>query len=257
MTKARDRRARRDKEADLLKRIREDDDPAAKEEFFARYSDLLHRFAHKYHSEKLPYEDAFQLAALGLWKALHRFDPSRGVSFITFAYPTVEGELKKHYRDHLELVRLPRPLRDLRQRVNAESRALEREGRRSDVKTLAQKLGVSEEEIVEALAADQNGSVFSLDYPCGSEDGETFAYFMGHDDPAFEAVERDLVIEEALSSLPPRHRRVIEMRLRKGMTQTHIARELHISQMHVSRLIREAVSMLQARCRAEPEIDIA
>lgn len=257
MAKTKNGKTGREKEADLLKRIREDDDPAAKEEFFAKYSDLLHRFAHKYHSEKLPYEDAFQLAALGLWKALHRFDPSRGVSFITFAYPTVEGELKKHYRDHLELVRLPRPLRDLRQRVNAESRALEREGKRPDVVTLAERLGVSEEEIVEVLAASHNGSVFSLDYPCGSDDGETLAYFMGQDDPAFEDVERNLVIEKALSSLPPRHRRVIEMRLRKGMTQTHIARELRISQMHVSRLIREAVSMLQARCRVEPEIDIA
>ena len=100
-------------EIDLLERIYKHDDAEAKEHFFDRYQDLLHRFAHKYHSDRLPYEDAYQLAALGLMKALKRFDPARGVSFITFAYPTMEGELKKHYRDHLEIIRLPRPLRDL------------------------------------------------------------------------------------------------------------------------------------------------
>ena len=96
-------------DSDLLVKIREEDDSGAKERFFDRYEDLLHRFAHKYHSDRLPYEDAYQLAALGLMKAVRRFDPERGISFITFAYPTVEGELKKHYRDHVDIVRLPDP----------------------------------------------------------------------------------------------------------------------------------------------------
>ncbi|WP_287155231.1 sigma-70 family RNA polymerase sigma factor [Candidatus Solincola tengchongensis] len=249
-----ERRSRHRRETELLERIRRDDDPRAKEEFLERYRELLHRFAHKYHSDRLPYEDAFQLAALGMWKAVRRFDPSRGISFITFAYPTIEGELKKHYRDHLELIRMPRPLRELRHRVEAERRALEQAGRRPDVPLLAERLGVPEEEIIEVLAAGQTGNVFSLDYVCGEEEADTLGSLVGEHDPAFEEVERGLVLEEGLSRLPHRHRQVLEMRLRGGMTQTRIARNLRISQMHVSRLIREAVEMLATMCRSETDI---
>jgi len=240
---------------ELLERINEDDDQEAKERFFARYQDLLHRFAHKYHSDRLPYEDAFQLAALGLMKALRRFDPTRGVSFITFAYPTIEGELKKHYRDHLEIIRLPRPLRDLRQRINVETRRfMDEEGREPNIKKLASRLQVSEEQIIEALAAQQYSCVFSLDSTCGEGQDETpLSFFIGSNDPAFEEVEKELVIENALASLPLRHRQVMDLRLNKGWTQTKIARELKISQMHVSRLIRESVGMLQGRCSIQEE----
>jgi len=243
-------------ELSLLQRIRDRDDLQAKELLFAKYQDLLYRFAHKYHSERLPYEDAFQLAALGLMKALRRYDPGRGVSFITFAYPTIEGELKKHYRDHLEIIRLPRPLRDLRHRLNAARLELEREGLKADVPSLARKLGVSEEAVIEVLAAQHRSSVFSLDHHCGEEGQEaTLEHFLGSCDSAFEDVERELVVESALKRLPPRHRRVLEMRLRAGMTQSRIAGELNLSQMHVSRLIREAVEMLrESHC---PEMDIA
>ncbi len=242
-------------EVDLLERINDDDDAEAMERFFDRYQDLLHRFAHKYHSERLPYEDAYQLAALGLMKALRRFDPDRGVSFITFAYPTMEGELKKHYRDHLEIIRLPRPLRDLRQRINTETRRfMEEEGREPDIGRLAKRLEVSEEDIIEALAAQHNTSVFSLDSTLGDGHEETpLSLFIGACDPAFEEVERELDIEKALSSLPARHHQVMDLRLNKAWTQTKIARELKISQMHVSRIIRESVGMLQGRCSLQEE----
>ena len=240
---------------DLLERINADDDAEAKERFFARYQDLLHRFAHKYHSEKLPYEDAYQLAALGLMKALRRFDPARGVSFITFAYPTMEGELKKHYRDHLEIIRLPRPLRDLKQRINAETRRfVEEEGREPDIEVLAKRLEVSEEDIIEAMAAQHNTSVFSLDGTSGEGHEEIpLSLFVGSCDPAFEEVEKELDIESALAQLPQRHRQVMDLRLKSSWTQTRIARELKISQMHVSRIIRESVSMLQCRCSLQEE----
>jgi RNA polymerase sigma-B factor len=242
-------------EVELLERINEDDDADAKTRFFARYEDLLHRFAHKYHSDRLPYEDAYQLAALGLMKALRRFDPQRGVSFITFAYPTMEGELKKHYRDHLEIIRIPRPLRDLRQRINVEARRImEEEGREPDIKKLARRLKVDEEDIIEAMAAQQNSNVFSLDSAWGEgHDDAPLSFFIGAYDPAFDEMEKDLVIENALASLPSRHRRVMDLRLNKGWTQTKIARELKISQMHVSRLIREAVVMLQNKCSMHEE----
>lgn len=241
-------------EADLLKRIREDDDPEAKERIFARYEALLHRFAHQYHSDRLPYEDAFQLAALGLMKAMRRFDPERGVSFITFAYPTVEGELKRHYRDHLDFIRLPRRIRDLRQRINVESgRIWEEEGKEPDVHRLSRRLEVGEEEIIEALAAQQSASVFSLDGAPAASDGAPFSCFAGSCDPSFEEVEKEMLISKALSSLPMRHRKVMELRLRKGWTQARIAGELEVSQMQVSRLIREAVEMLRALCSGQDE----
>jgi RNA polymerase sigma-B factor len=242
-------------EIDLLERINSDDDAEAKERFFARYQDLLHRFAHKYYSERLPYEDAYQLAALGLMKALRRFDPARGVSFITFAYPTMEGELKKHYRDHLEIIRLPRPLRDLKQRINTETRKLmDEEGQEPNIERLAKRLEVSEENIIEAMAAQQNTSVFSLDCTYGEgHDEAPLSLFIGSCDPAFEEVEKELDIESALASLPPRHRQVMDLRLNKAWTQTRIARELKISQMHVSRIIRESVNMLKCRCSLQEE----
>ncbi len=241
-------------EIDLLERIREDDAEAI-ESFFDRYQDLLHRFAHKYHSDRLPYEDAYQLAALGLMKALRRFDPGRGVSFITFAYPTIEGELKKHYRDHLEIIRLPRPLRDLRKRINDETRRfMEEEGREPDIKRLAKRLKVGEEEIIEALAAQHNTSVFSLDATLrDGRDEAPLSLFIGACDPAFEEVEKELDMGNALAGLPPRHHRVMDLRLNEGWTQTKIARELKISQMHVSRIIRESVNMLRCRCSLQEE----
>lgn len=242
-------------EANLLERVREGDDAEAKDRLFARYQDLLHRFAHKYHSDRLPYEDAYQLAALGLMKALRRYDPARGVAFITFAYPTVEGELKKHYRDHLEIIRLPRPVRELRQRINAETRRLlEEEGREPDVGRLAQRLGVGEKDIVEVLVAQHDTCVFSLDSACAEgHDEAPLSFFVGAHDPAFERVEDDLAVENAMAGLPARHRRVMELRLRRGWTQARIARELKISQMHVSRLIREAVGMLRDMCSSREE----
>jgi RNA polymerase sigma-B factor len=242
-------------EVELLQLIREEDDAKAKEVFFSRYENLMHRFAHKYRSDRLPYEDAYQLAALGLMKALRRYDPDRGVSFITFAYPTVEGELKKHFRDHLEIIRLPRPLRDLRQRINREARKLwEEDGREAGIKRLAERLMASEEEVIEALTAQQNAHVFSLDGACiDGNDETTLSYFIGSHDPAYEEVERDLVVEMALRNLPSRHRRIMELRLNKGWTQTKISHELEISQMHVSRLIREAVNMLQEACSVQEE----
>jgi RNA polymerase sigma-B factor len=237
-------------EAELLERIQKGDDPEAKESFFSRYEDLLHSFAHRYHSDRLPYEDAYQLAALGLTKAMRRFDPERGISFITFAYPTVEGELKKYYRDHLEIIRLPRPLRDMRQRITAATRRLwEEEGREPGIEKLASYLGVGEEDIIEALAAQHNSCVFSLDSTWGEEgDDVSLSFFIGSQDPAFEEVERELVVNKALRRLPRRHRDVMELRLKRGLTQAMIARELEVSQMHVSRLMREATDMMRGLC---------
>jgi RNA polymerase sigma-B factor len=242
-------------EEELLERVRNTDDTEAKERLFERYDDLLHRFAHKYRSDRLPYEDAYQLAALGLIKALRRYDINRGFSFITFAYPTVEGELKKHYRDHLELIRVPRPLRDLRQRIYRETRLVwEEEGREPDIKKLAKRLHVSEEDVIEALSARQCSNVFSLDGACSEAYDDTpLSFFIGSHDPAFEEVEKELMVERAMRRLPPRHRRVMELRLDRGWTQTKIAHELKISQMHVSRLIRESVTMLQGMCSAHEE----
>ncbi|MBC7247455.1 MAG: sigma-70 family RNA polymerase sigma factor [Actinobacteria bacterium] len=241
-------------EETLLERIRTGGDARATERFVAKYEDLLHRFAHRYSSDRLPYEDAFQLAALGLMKALHRFDPRRGVSFITFAYPTIEGELKKHYRDHLELIRLPRPLRELRQRVMAAWRQMEQEGKEPDVAMLAERLGAGEEEIIEVLAAQRNSGMFSLDASRGEEGGETLGACVGAYDVAYEKVEEDVFIESAIAELPPRHRRIMELRLRRGWTQARIARELKVSQMHVSRIIREAVELLRRGCDLESDI---
>ena len=156
--------------------------------------------------------------------------------------------------DHLELIRLPRPLRELRQRVMLAWRQMEQEGKEPDVAMLAERLGAGEEEIIEVLAAQRNSGVFSLDASRGEEGGETLGACVGACDAAYEKVEEDVFIENAIAELPPRHRRIMELRLRRGWTQTRIARELKVSQMHVSRIIREAVELLRRDCELESDI---
>lgn len=235
-------------EADLLRKAKARGS-AAREKLFAKYEDFLHSFAHKYSSDRLPYEEAFQVAALGLLKALNRFEPERNNSFLTFAYPTVEGEMKKYYRDHADLLRLPRPLRELRMRIAAEaSRLATEEGREPDVPTLARRLRAEEEDIVEALAAGEAASVLSLEQPLGDEETPDLHRVVGGEDPSFEEVEVRVSLESALRRLPDRQRRIVELRLRKGWTQARIARELDVSQMHVSRLLHDALTRLQRLC---------
>jgi RNA polymerase sigma-B factor len=237
----------------LVRDINERDDQRSKELLFSRYEGLLHGLAHKYHSPLLPHGDAYQVAALGMMKAVRRFDPEKGISLKAFVYPNVEGELKKFYRDRAEMVRLPRKLQKLKRRVLASGESFMKSvGREPTMNEVVSMLGEDEEDVVEAMAAISDLSPLSLDGPSSSgEDQESLAMSVGMEDASFDEVEVDILIKQALRNLPLSLRRIAELRLQEGWTQKRIASELDISQMHVSRLQGKAMRMLGELCFAE------
>ncbi len=237
-------------DAQLVACINKGEDPRRKELLFARYEGLLHGLAYKYQSPLLTHDDAYQVAALGMMKAVRRFDPARGIPFKAFAFPNVEGELKKYYRDKAEMVRLPRKLQKLKRRVlSSEESFVKSTGREPTVSEVAAMLGEDEEDILEALAAIKDLSPLSLDGPSSSRgEQDTLACCIGMEDPSFEEVEIEALLSRALKDLSPRLRRIAELRLKEGWTQKRIAQELNISQMHVSRLQGDAMKILGEAC---------
>jgi RNA polymerase sigma-B factor len=242
-------------ERHLLMQARSTDDPQAVEEMFSQYGDLLRSFAHRYQSSSLTYEEAYQIAALGLLAAMERFDMERGTSFITFAYPTIMGELKRYYRDRAEVVRIPRRVRDLRRVILMVQEKFREDHRREPtIDEIAQNACVPQEDVVEALATAQSAHVLSLDYSLGSEGSDdTLLSLLGHHDSAFEHLESRMELESILGALPPRLRAVVELKL-EGWTQKSIAENLDVSQMQVSRLQRRALKILDEsrELREEP-----
>ncbi|MBN2025706.1 MAG: sigma-70 family RNA polymerase sigma factor, partial [Actinobacteria bacterium] len=156
-------------DAQLVECINGEEDPRCKEILFARYEGMLHGLAYKYQSPLLSHDDAYQVAALGMMKAVRRFDPTRGIPFKSFAFPNVEGELKKYYRDKAEMVRLPRKLQKLKRRVLAcEESFIKSTGREPTVSEVSAMLGEDQEDILEAIAAISELSPLSLDGPSSS-----------------------------------------------------------------------------------------
>ena len=230
---------------DLLIRAKSTENSQAVEELFQKYGNLLRSFANKYRSNSLSYEDAYQVAALGLLKALERFDPQRGNAFTTFAYPTIAGELMKHYRDHVEVVRIPRKVRDLRRVIlMAQDNFRQQRRREPTIREIAHELEIPEEEVIEALATASNTYTLSLDMPIKSEKSKDgLLSFIGYDDAGFENLETRMVLEEMIEVLPNRLRQIIEMRL-EALTQREIAEIMGISQMEVSRMQKKALGMM-------------
>ena len=240
-------------EEELVSRIKDGGDKRAKEKLFRAYGGILGSLACRYSSPLLPYNDAYQVAAVGLLKALGRYDRGKGIAFKSFAYPYIEGELKKYYRDKAEMVRLPRKLQRLkREVVLCEERFLQGTGREPVVSQVASHLGAEEEDVIEALAAMRHLGPLSLDWCAGSgEEQHALVDTLGDYDASFEEVETGLLLGDALGSLPARLRRIAELRLKKGWTQKMIAEELGLSQIHVSRLQNEAMKKLAEFCFAE------
>ena len=242
-------------ERELFRRFREEEDPAARDALFFRYENLLAFFAHRYTSNRYPYQEAYQVAAVGLLKAMRRFDPEKGTAFSTFAYPTIDGELKRFYRDHGECVRLPRSLYELRNSL----KSLEREhpGRSESMRAdeLAELLERSEEEVAEALAVAEGALTVSLDralHPESEGASPTLGQTLGEFSEELEDMELRVVLDEAMFGLSPRERIVLEQYFYEGLTQSMIARGLGTSQMQVSRLMRGALDKVRRNLEPVP-----
>ena len=233
----------------LFKRLRRDGDPRAREELVSRFLPLAKRLAARYHGAGEPYDDLVQVASLGLVKAVDRFDVVRGVSFTSYAVPTIAGELKRHFRDNSWAVHVPRGLRDRALQVHATIKELsERTGERPPNDELAERLSMSDGQVDDALGALGAFDAISLDGPAyqGSEaDAQTRGDTVGVMDSDYELAEDRATLERALKQIPCRDRQVLHMRFMEDRTQSDIAAHIGVSQMQVSRILRSAMERLR------------
>jgi RNA polymerase sigma-B factor len=208
---------------------------------------LVEHLARRFRNRGEPLDDLVQVATIGLIKSVDRFDPERGVEFSTYATPTIVGELKRHFRDKGWAIRVPRRLQELRLSLTAASGDLTQElGRSPTVSELAAKLAVSEDEVLEGLESANAYSTLSLDAPDqGQDDAPAVVESLGVDDEALEGVEYRESLRPLLERLPEREKRILMLRFFRGLTQSEIAAEIGISQMHVSRLLARTLTQLR------------
>jgi RNA polymerase sigma-B factor len=208
---------------------------------------LVEHFARRFLNRGEPFDDLLQVGTIGLIKAVDRFDTGRGVEFSTYATPTIVGEIKRHFRDRGWAIRVPRRLQELRLSITAATAELTQEqGRSPTVSELARKIGVSEEEVIEGLESSNAYSTLSLDAPDNTEDSAlSMIDVIGTDDEALSHVENRETIKPLLEGLDPREKHILTLRFFRGMTQSQIAAEIGISQMHVSRLLARTLERLR------------
>jgi RNA polymerase sigma-B factor len=236
----------------LLRRFAQTRDPRLKEELVKRFLPLARSLALRYRGASEQLEDLIQVASLGLVKALDGFDPKRGRSFIAYAAPTILGELRRHFRDRVWDVRLPRGLQERTMAVSEAAQKLsEEEGRTPTVAQIAARLKISEEEVSEALQADEARRTLSLDVPKSREERESapLVESVGHTEPGYDTVEAQLAAAEA--PLDERERTVLRLRFEEDLNQYEIGRRLGVSQMQISRIMRRALRKLLEAVRGE------
>ncbi len=244
-----------EEERELFRRFREEDDLAARDALFFRYENLLAFFAHRYSSSRYPFQEAYQIAAVGLLKAMRRFDPGKGAAFSTFAYPTIDGELKRFYRDQGESIRLPRNVYELRNSIKSLERRDPGSSERMRAAELAELLECTEEEMVEALAITDGVLTVSLDrslLPDAEGASPTLGQSLGEENGDLEGMELRVILDEAMVGLSARERYILEQYFYEGWTQAMIASSLGTSQMQVSRLMRGALGKVRGNLEPIP-----
>ncbi|GAA2559852.1 MULTISPECIES: RNA polymerase sigma factor SigF [Streptomyces] len=213
---------------------------------------LVEHLARRFRNRGEPLDDLTQVATIGLIKSVDRFDPDRGVEFSTYATPTVVGEIKRHFRDKGWAVRVPRRLQELRLALTTATAELSQlHGRSPTVHELAERLAISEEEVLEGLESANAYSTLSLDVPDTDDESPAVADTLGAEDEALEGVEYRESLKPLLEDLPPREKRILLLRFFGNMTQSQIAQEVGISQMHVSRLLARTLAQLREKLLVE------
>lgn len=234
---------------ELFERWQKSGDQRAREELANRFLPLARNLARRYAGAREPFDDLLQVASLGLVKAIDRFDVDRGAAFSSFAVPTILGELKRYFRDLGWSVHVPRGLQEQALKVQeAHERLTTRTGRPPTVSELAEYLELSVEDVLEALETAAAHHSTSLDAPREDRDtGEAGALvdLFGEEDSRYELVDESITISVAARQLSARERRVLALRFTGDMTQTQIAKEIGVSQMQVSRILRRALNRLR------------
>jgi RNA polymerase sigma-B factor len=241
----------------LLRRYHEDGDLAAREELIERYMSLVRSLARRYSYRGEQLEDLVQIGAIGLIKAIDRFDLERGVELTTYATPNIIGEIKRHFRDKGWSVRVPRGLQELNVQVSKLIEQLTVQlGRSPTIPELAKAAGVEEEQVLEALESGRAYSSVSLSTGGGSEeDGELDPLeSLGSIEHEYEVAEDRAVLAPGFQVLDERERKILHLRFFSGLTQSQIAAQIGISQMHVSRLIRRSLEKIREEIAEESEV---
>ena len=243
----------------LLIRYHEQGDASAREELVERFLPLARQLARRYQRQNEPLDDLMQVASMGLVKAIDRFDPARGTAFSTYAVPTILGELKRYFRDSGWAVHVPRGMQERVMKLDQASQELHRKlGRSPSAGELAAELGLTSEEVLEAMEAASAYDAISLEEQRGSDQRDsqepTYADALGADEERYELVEYGATIAPTMKALSERERLILHLRFVEDLTQSEIADRIGVSQMHVSRLIRRALARLRAVAR-ERDLD--
>jgi RNA polymerase sigma-B factor len=236
-------------ERELLRRFARDRSPAVREELVERFMPLARRLAGRYAGGAEPFDDLVQVANMALVKAIDRFDPERGTAFSTFAVPTILGELKRHFRDRGWSVHVPR---DVQERIlkieRAQADMPAKLGHPPTVGEIAEQLQLTEEQVLEAMHASQGHHAISLDAASPGAEGEEPSPLgdrIGEEDLSFETVEYGAAIAPVLEEISERDRKVLHLRFVEDLTQSEIAEQVGVSQMHVSRILRATLDKLR------------
>jgi len=239
----------------LFLKLRETKDPEFREALARLHLPLVEYLAKRFKDRGEPLDDLIQVGSVGLLKAIDRFDIHRGVEFSTYATPTIVGELKRYFRDKGWAVRVPRRLQELSLRLNKIVAQLTQDlGQSPTIEEIARAAGVTEEEVLEALESSQAYSTTSLDAPSGDdEDAPMRLDRIGEDDLRLDNLEYFASLAPLIKELPERERTILYLRFFKGRTQSQIADQVGISQMHVSRLLARILAFLREGMQGETD----
>ena len=224
-----------------------------KDELIQAWLPMAERIAVRFKGRGENLEDLYQVAALGLVKAVDHYDPDRGHAFEAYAVPTITGEIKRHFRDHMWTLHVPRRVQDLRNRVRSSTKELSQKtpGRAPTVPEIAEHAQLSEDEVRTGMEALDCFTALSLEAEMPGTDGYALGDAIGGPDPAFEVIVDRVSVKPCLERLPERERTILYLRFFRGMTQSRIACQLGISQMHVSRLLSGCFAHLREELLAE------
>jgi RNA polymerase sigma-B factor len=240
---------------ELLRRYHEDGDLSAREQLIEQYMSLVRSLARRYSYRGEQLEDLVQIGAIGLIKAIDRFDLERGVELTTYATPNIIGEIKRHFRDRGWSVRVPRGLQELNVQLSKLIEQLTVQLSRSPtIPELAKAAGVEEEEVLEALESGRAYSSLSLSQGSGGGDDDDDLdplESLGTEEHQYEVSEDRAVLAPGFAVLDDRERTILHLRFFEGLTQSQIAQQVGISQMHVSRLIRRSLEKIRDEIAAE------
>src|SRR4051794_231126 len=236
----------------LFERYLDRRDAVDREVLVERFLPLARQLARRYQRPEEPFDDLFQVASLGLVKAIDRFDLSRDVAFSSYAVPTILGEIKRYFRDRTWSVRVPRDLQELALRVDRKVTQLSTDLRRQPtVSEIAEAIGIDEEQVLEALEASGAYRATSLSLPRSNEDeaGETLGDTVGTSEEGFGLAENRATLEQLMRAVTPREREVLRLRFEEDLTQAEIGERIGVSQMQVSRIIRQSIARLRTVAR--------